>query len=29
MTKIRELAIETLEGIKENKLKYSELRGLV
>jgi hypothetical protein len=29
MTKIRELAIETLEGIKENKLKFSELRGLV
>ncbi len=29
MAKIRELAIETLEGIKENKLKFSELRGLV
>ena len=29
MTKIRELAIETLEDIKTNKLKFSELRGLV
>ena len=29
MTKIGELAIETLESIKENKLKFSELRGLV
>ena len=29
MTKLRELAIETLETIKENKLKFSELRGLV
>ena len=29
MTKIRELAIETLEDIKTNKLKISELRGLV
>ncbi len=29
MTKIRELAIDALEEIKENKLKFSELRGLV
>jgi len=29
MTKIREQAIEILEDIKENKLKFSELRGLV
>jgi hypothetical protein len=29
MTKKRELAIATLEAIKENKLKFSELRGLV
>jgi|LXNH01.1.fsa_nt_gb hypothetical protein len=29
MTKLREQAIETLENIKENKVKFSELRGLV
>ena len=29
MTKLREQAIETLERIKENKVKFSELRGLV
>jgi|MDSV01.1.fsa_nt_gb hypothetical protein len=29
MTKITELAIDTLEDIKENKLKLTELRGLV
>ena len=29
MTKARELAIDVLEDIKDNKLKFSELRGLV
>ena len=29
MTKLREQAIETLEHIKQNKVKFSELRGLV
>ena len=29
MTKLREQAIETLENIKENKVKFSELRGMV
>ena len=29
MTKIREQAIETLENIKENTVKFSDLRGLV
>ena len=29
MTKLREQAIETLEYIKENKVKFAELRGLV
>ena len=29
MTKARELAIDVLENIKDNKLKFSELRGLV
>ena len=29
MTKVRELAIDVLEDIKDNKLKFSELRGLV
>ena len=29
MTKSREQAIETLEHIKENKVKFSELRGVV
>ena len=29
MTKIRELAIDVLEDIKDNKLKFSELRWLV
>ena len=29
MTKLREQAIETLEHIKVNKVKFYELRGLV
>jgi len=29
MTKAKELAIDVLEDIKCNKLKFSELRGLV
>jgi hypothetical protein len=29
MTKARELAMDALEDIKNNKLKFSELRGLV
>jgi len=29
MTKAKELAIDVLEDIKYNKLKFSELRGLV
>jgi hypothetical protein len=29
MTKAREIAIDVLEDIKDNKLKFSELRGLV
>lgn len=29
MTKIRELAMDSLEGTKDNKLKFDELRGLV
>jgi hypothetical protein len=29
MTKARELAIDVLENIKDDKLKFSELRGLV
>ena len=29
MTKAREIAIDVLEDIKNNKLKFSELRGLV